>query len=66
MQTFAVERRGEKTMTLREFIKTNKEELDACIRRVCPNKKLNNEERRLWILNDEGIYRWARCSGVRI
>jgi hypothetical protein len=31
-----------------------------------PDKALNNEERRLWILNDEGLYRWARSEGVRI
>lgn len=27
---------------------------------------LNDKERRLWILNDEGLYRWARAEGVRI
>ena len=27
---------------------------------------LNNEERRQWILNDEGLYNWARREGVRI
>lgn len=27
---------------------------------------LNDKERRLWILNDEGLYRWARSEGVRI
>jgi len=53
-------------MSLREFIKQNKTEIDACIRRVVPDCKLNNEERRLWILNDEGLYLWARREGVRI
>ena len=53
-------------MTMRDFIKENREELDECIKRVCPNCRLNNEERRLWILNDEGLYRWARSEGVRI
>jgi len=53
-------------MTMKEFIKENKEELDECIKRVCPNCRLNNEERRMWILNDEGLYRWARSCGVRI
>lgn len=28
--------------------------------------RLNYAERRLWILNDEGLYRWARSEGVRI
>ena len=27
---------------------------------------LNNEERRLWILNDESLFNWARSEGVRI
>ncbi len=26
----------------------------------------NDEERRLWILNDEGLYEWARSEGVKI
>lgn len=28
--------------------------------------QLDDAERRLWILNDEGLYRWARAEGVRI
>ena len=28
--------------------------------------RINNEERRQWILNDEGLYQWARSEGVRI
>ena len=27
---------------------------------------LNDRERRLWILNDEGLYNWARQEGVKI
>ena len=53
-------------MTMQEFIKQNKEELDEAIKRVCSNCRLNNEERRQWILNDEGLYNWARSEGVRI
>lgn len=53
-------------MTLKNFIKENREELDRCIKSTCPNCRLNNEERRLWILNDEGLYRWAKSCGVRI
>lgn len=54
-------------MTLKEFIKQNRKELDEAIRRVCPNiPRLNDEERRVWILNDEGLYRWARAERVRI
>jgi hypothetical protein len=34
-------------MTIREFIRQNREELE-------------------WILNNEGLYNWARSEGVRI
>ena len=53
-------------MTLREFIKTNRSELHSCVDRVVPNHKRNDDELKMWILNDEGLYRWARSEGVRI
>ncbi len=53
-------------MQLRQFIKENRKELDEAIKRVVPDTRLNDEERRLWILNDEGLYNWARSSGCRI
>ena len=52
--------------SITDFIREHKEELDTCIRRACPNVSLNNEERRLWILNDEGLYNWARSEGVQV
>jgi aromatic ring-cleaving dioxygenase len=52
-------------MTLTEFIKENKQEIDACIKKVVRNCKLDNQERRLWILNDEGLYTWAKSEGVK-
>jgi hypothetical protein len=27
---------------------------------------MNNEERRQWILNDEGLYNWQRSSGLNM
>ena len=53
-------------MTLKDFIKENKELIDSSIKRVCPNCQLNDKERRLWIINDEGLYLWARQEGVKI
>lgn len=53
-------------MTLKQFLKENRDEIDSAIKRVVPNVRLNDEERRLWVLNDEGLYRWARREGVRI
>lgn len=54
--------------SLSEFIKENKSEIDAGIRNYLknPDFSLNNEERRQWILNDEGLYNWARSEGVNI
>ena len=52
-------------MTMREFIKENRTELDMCIKKIVPNYRLNDEERRQWILNDEGLYNWAKSYGVR-
>lgn len=48
--------------SLREFIREHREELDSLIK----SSHKNDEERRLWILNDEGLYRWARSEGVDI
>jgi hypothetical protein len=47
------------------FIKENKAEIDAAIKSVS-DVRLNDKERRMWIMNDEGLYRWARSCGVRI
>jgi len=54
------------TMTMAQFIKQHREQLDREIHQRVPNLKLTNEERRLWVLNDEGLYRWARSEGVKI
>lgn len=56
-------------MTLRKFIRQNRAELDAAIARALgqdKNPRPNDSERRAWIENDEGLYRWARSEGVRI
>ena len=53
-------------MTLKDFIKENRTELDQCIKSQCPDQQINDRERRLWILNDESLYNWARSEGVKI
>lgn len=56
-------------MTLPEFIKQHRAELDAAIARalhLSHNPRANDAERRAWILNDERLYNWARSEGVRI
>lgn len=54
-------------MSMRQFIRENRVELDTLILGACPNVgRLNDEARREWILNDEGLYLWARSCGVNI
>jgi len=55
-------------MSLRTFVKLNREELSALIVRAVPNIKqpLTLAELEQWVLNDEGLYRWARSEGVRV
>ena len=57
-----------RTKSMLDFIRENREQLDGIIRRHGQGNigSLNDEERRLWILNDEDLYRWARSEGVRI
>lgn len=55
-------------MTMQEFIKQHRKELDECIARALGmkrNPRPNDAERRLWILNDEGLYLWAKQEGVK-
>lgn len=57
---------GARRMTMSAFIRQNRKEIDAAIRRVCSNCRVSNDQdRREWIENDEGLHRWARAEGVR-
>lgn len=56
-------------MTLRQFIRDNRKELDTLIAKALgmeSNPIPNDDERRLWVLNDEGLYNWARSEGVKL
>jgi len=54
-------------MILKEFIRENREEIDRLIINAIGNPRYkNDEERRIWILNDEGLYLRARSEGVKI
>jgi hypothetical protein len=53
-------------VTLKSFIRANRAEIDTAIRAQVPDARINDEERRLWVLNDEGLYLWARREGVPI
>jgi hypothetical protein len=52
--------------SLRAWIRANREALDAVIQRLCPGARRSDEERRLWVLNDEGLYNWARAERVNV
>lgn len=52
-------------MTLREFVRKHKEDIDSVIKSN-GGKYFNYEERRLWVLNDESLYNIARKNRVRI
>lgn len=52
--------------SMRDFIRENRERLDSIIRRTNPDVTLDDRERSIWILNDEGLYNWARSEGVKI
>lgn len=55
--------------SLQQFIREHRAELDQCIARALRmdhNPRANDEECRLWILNNEGLYLWAKSEGVRI
>lgn len=53
-------------MRMREFIRQNRKELESCIRSSDYTGSLSIADIEQWINNDEGLYNWARRSGVRI
>jgi hypothetical protein len=65
-----------KTKPIRQFIREHRAELDsvitAALTRYDPPgfdreiQRLNDGEREDWVMNDEGLYNWARSEGVRI
>jgi hypothetical protein len=52
--------------SMKAFIKANRPEIDEYIHQFVPDVRLDDVERRSWIHNDEGLYRWARSEGVPI
>jgi hypothetical protein len=54
------------SVTLEQFIRKNRRELDKAILRKYPKvKKLNDDERRVWIFADDFFYIWAKSAGVK-
>ena len=54
-------------MSMRVFIRKHRAEIDSAIRSACSGLgRLNDEDREDWILNDEGLYLWAKSKGVPV
>jgi len=53
-------------MTLKQFLKENKAEIDKVIEEYYGVKVTTNTARIEWILSDEGLFRWAHREGVNI
>jgi len=53
-------------MTKREFLRENREEIDNEIKATGSEYSINDEDRELWVANDEYWYNYARRCGVRI
>lgn len=53
-------------MSRRDFIRRNRETIDAVIRAYGIDGRINDAERENWVLNDEGLYQMARRSGVNV
>lgn len=49
-------------MTIKQFIKKHKESLDVYIQHKAPGSPKTNNERELWIMNDETLYNWFRAE----
>ena len=55
-----------KKKSLRQWIRKNRKNLDSAIREILPYAHLNDEFRRIWVLNDEGLYLWAKSQNVNM
>ena len=53
-------------MTIEDFVRQHREELDEIIQRVAPGSPRTDDERELWVMNDEGLANWAENEGVTI
>ncbi len=51
-------------MELEDWIKENREIIDHVIKSSAPHTEMDDEERRLWVLNDEFLYTLSIEGGV--
>ena len=53
-------------MSFRDFIKENRDAIDEIIRKGGCRGSINDNDRKDWIMNDEGLYMWAKSAGVKV
>lgn len=53
-------------MKIKEFIRKHREEIDRIVLDYYRVHISNDKDRYEWILNDEGLYRWAHREGVNV
>lgn len=53
-------------MSLRQWIEQNRAAVDNAIENFCRNCLKNDEERILWILNEDDLIEWAKSEGVQV
>lgn len=53
-------------MSLREFIRKYRNSIDAQIRKSGVRYRLSDQERELWVRNDESLCRMAKTEGVKV
>lgn len=54
-------------MTLNEFIREHKQEIDDHISHILGiDTTPTTREREIWVMKEEGLYNWARDKGVDI
>ena len=53
-------------MTMQEFIKQNRTLIDVVIETRMKGQpfRRDDHERKLWVLNDEELYQWAKKAGI--
>jgi len=59
----------ERKIGLKRWIRDNRAEIDQMIKQAYPslrNRKFSDSDREEWVMNDEGLYRWAESEGVNV
>ena len=54
-------------MKISTWVKINRKDIDVIIKALCPNiGRLNDDMREDRIMNDEGLYLWAKFNGADV